>query len=118
MRRKWRVAGAARRDVREVVQWTIANFRRAAAVRYRALIEQAINDVAAKPQHISSRIVPGRGGELRTYHLFWNRDRVSGPRVQQPRHILLYRIEPNGIEILRILHEARDLDFHLLGPPA
>ena len=50
----------------------------------------------------------------RTYHLAMSRDHMEGTRVMQPRHLLLYRQQPDGtIEIARILHDSRDLQKHL-----
>jgi toxin ParE1/3/4 len=50
------------------------------------------------------------------YHLSGSRDRVAGDRVKAPRHFLLYRIETGRVEVLRILHDSRDLAQHV--PPA
>jgi toxin ParE1/3/4 len=46
----------------------------------------------------------------RTYHISLSRPRLSGTRVKEPRHFLLYRRRENGVvEVARVLHDARDL---------
>ena len=38
---------------------------------------------------------------------------MNRPRVKEPRHFLLYRRRGKVIEVMRILHDARDLERHL-----
>lgn len=109
------LAPAARQDVREILKWSERNFGEAAAARYKALIKQAVRDVGADPERPGSKERPeimARGA--RTYHLEFSRSRVSGSRVKEPRHFLLYRRRDDGvIEVARILHDSRDLRRHL-----
>ena len=109
------LAPAARQDIREVLKWTEQNFGEAAAARYKTLIKQAVRDIAADPERPGSKERPEimtKGA--RTYHLEFSRSRVSGSRVKEPRHLLLYRRRDDGvIEVARILHDSRDLRRHL-----
>ena len=75
---------------------------------------QALTDIEADPERLGSRARPEILIEgARTYHLEFSRTKVSGKRVSDPRHFLLYRRLVEKIEILRILHDARDLDRHV-----
>jgi toxin ParE1/3/4 len=73
-----------------------------------------LKDIAEDPER------PGSNETLeimiegaRAYHLSFSRSRVSPPRVREPRHFLLYRRCGEVIEVVRILHDARDLERHL-----
>jgi len=109
------LAPAARDDLREVLRWSQQKFGGPAAVRYRALIKQAVRDVRTDPERVGSKERPEimiKGA--RTYHLGFSRRNVSGSKVKEPRHILLYRRREDGlIEVARILHDGRDLERHL-----
>ena len=109
------LAPAALQDLREVLIWSEHKFGRAAAVRYRALIKQAVRDIGTDPECPGSKERPEimiHGA--RTYHLEFSRSRVSGSKVKDPRHFLLYRRREDGvIEVARILHDGRDLQRHL-----
>ena len=109
------LAPAARQDVREVLRWSEQKFGKAAAARYRALIKQAVRDIGADPERPGSKDLPEimiKGARI--YHLEFSRSRVSGSRVKEPRHFLLYRLREDGvIEVARILHDGRDVQRHL-----
>lgn len=66
-----------------------------AALRYKALIRQALLDIEADPERQGTRERP----EIM----------VEGARTY---HITLER-EDGVVEIARVLHESRDLDRHL-----
>ncbi|MGA2115056.1 MAG: type II toxin-antitoxin system RelE/ParE family toxin [Bryobacteraceae bacterium] len=109
------LAPAAREDIREALRWSEQRFGESAAARYRALIKQAVRNIGVDPERPGSKDRPElmiKGA--RTYHLRFSRDRVSGSRVKDPRHFLLYRRrEDGGIDVARILHDGRDLLRHL-----
>jgi toxin ParE1/3/4 len=113
--RRLHITGPARRDIVAIVKRSLQEFGKAACLRYTALIRQALLDIAADPQR------PGSSGRpevmadgARTYHISHSRARVSGSRVKEPRHFLLYRCREDGlIEVARILHDSRDLERHL-----
>jgi toxin ParE1/3/4 len=106
----------ARSDLREILKWTRENFGRDATVRYENLIVQAIRDIEEDGERPGSqdRIDLQRG--IRSYHLSFARERARTALgiVHNPRHFVIYRIRENQsvIDILRILHDERDLDRH------
>jgi toxin ParE1/3/4 len=110
-----RLTCAAQRDIFGVMEWTVQEFGERAALRYDALIKQALKDIGADPERPGSKERPEIMIEgARTYHLSLSRTRVSGSRVKEPRHFLLYRHREEGvIEVARILHDGRDLERHL-----
>lgn len=110
-----RLTGPAKRDLSGLMEWTVQEFGERAALRYDTLIKQALKDIGADPERPGSKERPEimvRGA--RTYHLEFSRNRVSGSKVKEPRHFLLYRRREDGvIEVARILHDGRDLQRHL-----
>jgi toxin ParE1/3/4 len=108
-RNPFRLSRLAKQDIAAVANWTIRVFGWDASLRYKALIFQAMNDVAADPNRIGSRDLPGTKG-LRTYHLELSRTKVPGDRVKAPRHLIVYRQNREGsVEIARVLHDARNI---------
>ena len=97
------------------MEWTLDAFGERAALRYDALIKQALKDIGKDPERRGSTERPeimAKG--VRVYHLVFSRTRVAGARVKKPRHFLLYRLCGDGIiEVFRILHDSRDLGRHL-----
>ena len=110
------LAPSARHDIREALIWSKERFGQLAAERYRELIKQALRDIVADPERPGAvdRKELARG--VRTYHLFFSRERARGPSgiVQKPRHFLVYRRRgENIIDVVRVLHDARDIERHL-----
>jgi toxin ParE1/3/4 len=102
----------AYRDIRDTLRWSVANFGKEAARRYEALIRQALHDIAADPERPGSSARPDLAPSLRTYHISFSRDRArtSTASVKHARHIVVYRRRGTLLQILRILHDARDLE--------
>jgi toxin ParE1/3/4 len=109
------LAPAAQRDIRAALEWSEERFGRRAAARYRALLKQALRDIAAEPERPGSTERTELTEGARTYHLRFSRDRVRGAEtVKEPRHFLVYRTRKDGvIEVARVLHDARNLERHL-----
>lgn len=109
------VTSAARRDIATIVRRSFEEFGEAASQRYEALLLQALLDIGADPKRPGSKERPEFLVEgARTYHLEFSRRRVSGSRVKDPRHFVLYRCREDGvIEVARIIHDSRDLDRHV-----
>ena len=107
------LAAPAERDFIEIVVWSAAQFGTAAADRYETLIGQALIDVGEDPFRAGARQRPELPEGVYAFHLTSSRERVVGERVKTPRHFLLYRVVSARVEILRILHDSRDLVQHL-----
>jgi toxin ParE1/3/4 len=106
----------ARQDIVNVLRWSESNFGARAAGRYRALLLQALRDIAENPNRPGSSARPELKPGIRAYHLRSSRDRISGTSgvVRSPRHFLLYRQRTEDvIEVVRVLHDARDIERHL-----
>ena len=110
-----RLTRAAQRDVKAALDLSRREFGLAAFSRYRALIKQALRDIGQDPERPGSMERPEFGFQsLRTYHIANSRSRIAGPTVKTPRHFLAYRMVNNRqVEVIRILHDARDLDAAL-----
>lgn len=98
--------------------WSQERFGERAAARYRDLLKRALHDIAADAERPGSRERPELGRGIRTYHLFFSRDRARVPQgaVKRPRHFLIYRRRGKDVlDVVRILHDARELERHLPG---
>lgn len=107
---------SARSDIREALLWSQERFGERTAARYRDLLKQALRDIAANPERPGSRERAELARGIRTYHLFFSRDRARSDLgiVKNPRHFLVYRRRGEDvIDIVRVLHDARDLERHL-----
>ncbi len=110
-----RIAAPALRDIGDIWVWTVERFGHAAALRYEALIDQAIADLADDPARPAAKghrdLLPG----LWFYHLAHSRAHLPGDQVvKSPRHFVMFRHSAQGvIEILRILHDSRELARHV-----
>jgi toxin ParE1/3/4 len=107
------LAAPADWDFIEIMDWSAERFGASAADRYELLIRQALTDVGEDPFRPGSRQRPELRQGIYTYHLSGSCDRVCGNRVKAPRHFLLYRVLSFRVEVLRILHDSRDLERHL-----
>ena len=110
------LAPAARVDIRQALIWSQERFGERAAVRYGDLIKQALRDIAADPERPGSQARADLARDMRTYHLFFSRDRARSELgiVRKPRHFMVYRRRgENAIDVVRVLHDARDLERHL-----
>jgi toxin ParE1/3/4 len=105
----------ARRDLKETLKWTIDRFGRDAALRYEYLIVQGLRDIEEDLERPGSLERSDIQSGIRTYHLRFSRDRARSSQgvVHKPRHFIIYRSRERRIDILRILHDGRDLQRHL-----
>lgn len=108
-----KITAPAERDLRNIFLWSQTEFGDSAADRYEALIAQAFADLVENPFRPGAKqrqdLFPG----IYTYHLVLSREHVLEDRVKSPRHFLVYRVIANHIDILRVLHDSRDLDRHI-----
>jgi toxin ParE1/3/4 len=110
-----RISAPASNDIGDIWTWTLERFGHAAALRYETLIDQAIADLAEDPARPTAKERPDLLPGLWVYHLASSRAHVPDDQaVKSPRHFVMFRhAELGAIEILRILHDSRDLVRHL-----
>lgn len=109
--RPTRQTEAASRDLEDILRWTGEKFGPEALSRYEELFAQALEDLSENPFRVGCRKA---GERFVIYHLRHSRDRVSDSRLRvgAPRHFILFRLLHEEIEVLRVLHDAMDLERH------
>jgi toxin ParE1/3/4 len=107
----WALSSRARLDIQIILGASAERFGLDAGRRYRLLLERAIEDVATDPGRPG---VSRPSDDLRLYHIRHSRSQTGrGRRVQRARHVIVFRIRPDRIEVLRVLHDAMDLPARL-----
>lgn len=96
-----------------ILDWTREEFGPRTSDRYAKLIRAALDDVRDDPDRFGAMKHTALGESCRTYHLSHSRKNVRGTRVKQPRHMLLFRVVDDVVEIGRVLHDGMTLDLHL-----
>ena len=94
---EYRLSPAARRDLEDIFDYTVAEWGLPQAIGYADLIEEACTALASAPALAAScdDIRPG-----------YRR------RIVQ-RHVIYFRIESYGIAVVRILHDRMEATRHL-----
>ncbi len=85
---------AAKTDLRKIAQYSVSEFGRTVADRYMTGLSLAFDRIALSPE------------TYRTFEGVVPETRVLSYR----RHRIFYRIDPNNVVVLRILHQFRDLE--------
>ena len=109
MRRLERKPGA-RADIKAIRAYSRRVFGVGAQHQYGALMKRAFQMLCADPQRTNvrqSEELPG----LHTFHLRHARTRGASPN--QPRHIIVFTYDDTTLTILRVLHDAMDIDQHV-----
>jgi toxin ParE1/3/4 len=111
--RHWsvRLATAAENDLRQILAWTSANFGEAQALRYAEILSAALEELIDGPTILGAKKRADIGRGISTIHV--------ARHGRKGRHFVMFRVtrdhEHDVIDILRVLHEAMDLQRHL--PP-
>jgi toxin ParE1/3/4 len=102
---------AARKDIKDVLKWSLENFGQEATERYQQLISVALSEIAADPALDHSDEVRGLQTGIRLYHLRHCRSRaaVEGQMVKNPRHIIAYLVRDADTVIVRVLHDRMEI---------
>jgi toxin ParE1/3/4 len=109
-----RVAKAAQDDIAQILEWTVHAFGAVGLKRYETLIQAALPDLAADPRRVGVRTRDDIGPAICTYHLASSRKRTStGSQVAKPRHLVVFRIVGNTVQVARFLHDAMDFARHV-----
>jgi toxin ParE1/3/4 len=109
-----RLSPEAEADLLDILQWSEERFGPGAAARYAELVIQALRDLEADAGRPGARQRDELPPEVYSYHLAGSRDRVAGDRVRTPRHFILFQLRNDAVlDVLRILHDSRDLARHI-----
>jgi toxin ParE1/3/4 len=102
----YRLVGHAEDRIDALLLESARRWGTAAASRYHRLILTAASVVGDTPTLPGSREIPRVGG-LRSLHLRSVRGLLPvEDRVAEPRHLILYRVAPDGVaEILSVVHD-------------
>ena len=103
--RRWQVllTGPAQDDFDEILGWTTATFGPRQAERYATVLNAALIELRAGPEHPLARNFEGA-------HLLH-----VGRRGRPGRHFIAFRhvAEERRVIVLRILHDGMDLRRHI-----
>ncbi len=107
----FRLTDRARRDIDEVLAFSLMRHGRAAADRYELLITTVLGEVSRNPQLVGSHNHTSLAG-LRSYSLALSRNKVAREnRVRAPAHKLVYRVAEDGVvEILGVVGESYPIE--------
>lgn len=109
--RSWtvRLTAAAEADFEEILRWTVDRFGEAQARIYAETISAALNVLAAGPTIVGARKRDDILKGIFTLHV--------ARKGRKGRHFVMFRVgrapEREVIEVLRLLHDAMDLQRHL-----
>ena len=112
--RSWpvRLTAAVEADFEEILRWTVDQFGEAQARIYAGTVSAALTDLAAGPTVIGAKKRDDILKGIFTLHV--------ARKGRKGRHFVMYRVgkapDSDVIEVLRLLHDAMDLQRHL--PPA
>ena len=79
--------------------------------RYAKLLVAALRKIARAPSNASTKTRDEIGPGIRSLH---TRHAERKGLVQQPVHVVFFRIEKTAIEIVRVLHERMDPVAHMM----
>jgi toxin ParE1/3/4 len=112
----FRVSALARSDIRKILATSARQWGAGGRRRYAALLTAAMQAIAVDPEGPMTRSRSELMSGLRRFHTRHVRMKTSEPKVSSPVHLIYYQaLQPNLIEILRVLHERMDPIRHL-GP--
>ena len=101
-----RLTAAAAADFEKILRWTVAQFGDAQARIYAETVAAALNELAVGPTVAGAKKRDDVLRGLFTFHV-----------ARKGRHFVMFRFgrAPNrdAIEVLRLLHDAMDLQRHL-----
>jgi plasmid stabilization system protein ParE len=97
----------ARRDIFKIGIWTYEQWGEAQVDVYNAHLSALIVAISKNPIAPTSRILNGTSGDIRYRHI----RSVS----RRGRHVVYYRLQLNGVHILRVLHDKMMATQHVIG---
>jgi toxin ParE1/3/4 len=110
----FRLSQPAQADLASILSTSAARWGIEAGRRYARLLAAAMRQAARDPQGRATRDRSKPSPGLRSLHLRYVQFDKPRSKVGSPVHILFYRtIEPDFIEIVRVLHERMEPSRHL-----
>jgi toxin ParE1/3/4 len=114
---RYRLSGPARADIAHILATSAETWGDEGRRRYAVLLAAALRQAAGDPEGRTTRDRSELLQGLRSLHLRHVRIEDPSAGVKRPVHSLYYRaIEPDLIEIIRVLHERMEPSLHLGGP--
>lgn len=112
---RWRLSPTAQADLDDILAWSVENFGDRGADRYAALIFAALSDISSDPHRPGVVLRDDWGAGIISWHLRGSRLRagLAMGRVRRPRHLVVYRLAGDTVEILAFIHEREDPRRHL-----
>lgn len=103
------LTAAAEADFEEILRWTVNQFGDAQARAYAETVSAALSDLTAGPQIAGARKRDDILKGIFTLHV--------ARKGRKGRHFVMFRVARasgrDAIEVLRLLHDAMDLQRHL-----
>lgn len=109
MKCQWRLEQTedALQDSLNIIHWTLQNFGERQAEIYSETIALALEALEAGPNTLGVKKRETLGTNLYTLHV--------ARKERKGRHFIVFRVvEPNTLEVLRLLHDSMDLEAHLV----
>jgi len=105
------ITGEAWAQILQILDRSALLFGDEANARYEKLVFTAISDIAANPNRPGSRARLELGCGARSWHLRLSRERARTDTgiVNEPRHLIFYRVEAGVVIIEHVLHERQDV---------
>jgi plasmid stabilization system protein ParE len=101
----YRIAALARRQAVTILRKSLQRHGPDAARRYGALIVAAMEAAARDPLLIGSAAIPSLEN-IRAYPIRFSRAKIAvQDRVQSPRHVIVYRVDAEIVEIICVVHD-------------
>lgn len=109
--RQIRLSDSAQQDITDLLAHSEAMFGPNARERYASLIVAALRDT--DDEELVTTLRPELGPDVRTWHLARSRATSPGGLVKRPRHLLVYRLDGETMQVARVLHDSMDLPRHV-----
>jgi plasmid stabilization system protein ParE len=101
-------------DIRRILHRGNAEFGVDAGARYKALLEQALQDLGEDPRRVGVRPIPDVRPGYFIYHVKFSKPRATGRSVGRPRHLVVFSVDPSeAVVVAAVVHEREMLKRHL-----
>lgn len=111
---RYRLSGPAKAEIASILRTSETQHGKDARSRYRGLLTVAMRRIATEPQ---GRSTIDRGellAGLRSLPIRHSRHESREAPVGEPVHVIFYRaIEPDLVEIVRVLHDRMEPSRHI-----